>query len=508
MKLIRFFALVIAGVAALGSPSWADDLAASVLPLSRSATIGQTVTAFATVINSSGGALSSCTVALPNFPGTFSFQTTNPSTNAVTGTLNGAFSLANGASQSLVLALQPQSAIAPTEEEFVFQCSGANPAVSIIGVDTLLLSASATQPPDVVALAATVSNDGVLRFPGTGQAQAFSVASVNLGAQSTITVSVDWGDITLPIALSLCETNPSTGSCINSPSNTVALTIPPNGTPTFAFFATANGPLPFFPALVRAFVRFTDTTGATRGSTSIALTTNPTLGTGQTAGGYYQGVYRVTSGPSIGYSAPTDFLISEDGELRGVTLATSTGPINALFSASALLNNQLLYVAMGEVLAANGNVLVTGALASPLDVAGAVSPHNFLAGLYAITGGTGSFYAQYDAAIYEQPSSLALVEGTWTIRTTAGAAIGALQVAANGAFNGSASDGCGFNGTISLINTNYNAYRVNLNVANCGADSGAYEGLAHLITTFSPNDTFQFLLSNSNFAELNAITRF
>jgi hypothetical protein len=108
MKLIRFFALVIAGVAALGSPSWADDLAASVLPLSRSATIGQTVTAFATVINSSGGALSSCTVALPNFPGTFSFQTTNPSTNAVTGTLNGAFSLANGASQSLVLALQPQ----------------------------------------------------------------------------------------------------------------------------------------------------------------------------------------------------------------------------------------------------------------------------------------------------------------------------------------------------------------------------------------------------------------
>jgi hypothetical protein len=36
----------------------ADDLVAAVLPLSRSAQIGQTVTAFATVINSSGGALS------------------------------------------------------------------------------------------------------------------------------------------------------------------------------------------------------------------------------------------------------------------------------------------------------------------------------------------------------------------------------------------------------------------------------------------------------------------
>ena len=108
VRAILLFLMVVGGFTTLGVlPSRADDLVASVLPLSRSARIGQTVTAFATVINSSGRSLSACSVSLPNFPGTFTFQTTNPSTNAVTGSPNAAFNLQGGASQSLVLALQP-----------------------------------------------------------------------------------------------------------------------------------------------------------------------------------------------------------------------------------------------------------------------------------------------------------------------------------------------------------------------------------------------------------------
>jgi hypothetical protein len=148
----------------------ADDLVAAVLPLSRSAQIGQTVTAFATVINSSGGALSGCTASLPNFSGTFVYQTTNPATNALTGSPNTRFSLPNGGSQSLVLALTPAAQIIPTEENFVFQCSGSGAAASIIGVNTLLLSADTRQPADVIASAATPTQDGVLRLPGTSQA--------------------------------------------------------------------------------------------------------------------------------------------------------------------------------------------------------------------------------------------------------------------------------------------------------------------------------------------------
>ena len=485
----------------------ADDLVAAVLPLSRSAQIGQTVTAFATVINSSGGALSGCTASLPNFSGTFVYQTTNPATNALTGSPNTQFSLPNGGSQSLVLALTPAAQISPTEENFVFQCSGSGAAASIIGVNTLLLSADTRQPADVIALAATPTQDGVLRLPGTSQARAFAVASVNLGIAAVVTVTVDWGDITLPVSLTICQTNPTTGACLDAPTTSITLMIAANTTPTFGFFVTAESALPFFPSHVRAFVRFRDSTGNIRGSTSIALTTLPALSPGQTAGGFYIGVFRITSGRFLGASGVTKFLISEDGEARGVTYANQN-TIDALFYGMANLDTSLLYVSSGTVLAANGFVLDNGTTVSPLSVVGTVSPHSFLAGLYAMPHETGQYYAQYDGAIYEQPSSLPAVSGSWTIRNLSGAATGTLRVNGNGSFSGSDISGCGYSGAISIIDSRYNAYRVNLNDSNCGVANGAYEGLAGLLSTFSANDTLEFALSDQSLAEVNGITRF
>src|SRR5204863_6571431 len=210
---------------------------------------------------------------------------------------------------------------------------------------------------------------------------------------------------------------------------------------------------------------------------------------------FYTGAFRITSGPFIGHLGVTKFLISEDGELRGVTFANSS-TINTLFNATALLDDSLYYAATGTVLAANGFTLDDGSVASPLNVFGAVSPHNFLGGLYSINGETGAYYAQYNALIYEQPSSLGAVAGTWAIRNAAGAAVGSLQVSASGSFSGSDDAGCHYTGTVSLIDTRYNAYRVNLTVSSCGAANGGYEGLAGFLSTFSPNDTFQFALSN------------
>src|ERR1051325_9874316 len=476
-------------------PALSDDLVSSVLPLSRSTKVGQTVTAFATVINTSGRSLSGCKVSLPGFQGTLGYQTTDPATNAVTGSPNTPFSLLNGASQSLVLALLPQAAIAPTEEHFVFQCSGANPAVSIQGVNTLLLSASTTQPPDIVALAATTTQDGILHLTGTN-AQAFAIATINLGPASTITVSADWGDINLPLSLLVCQTNPTTGACLGSPAQSVSLSIGANATPTFGFFASANGPVPFFPALVRAFARVKDSTGAIRGSTSIALSAVNITPLSATAGGFYRGIFRITSGPFIGRFGVTDFLISEDGEFRGVTFANAT-TINSLLSGTALIDNRFLYASRGVVVAAQGFTLDNGALVSPLDALGAVSPHNFLAGLYAVNGETGTFYAQYDAGIYERPSSLAAIAGAWNIRNLQGSVVGSLRIAVDGTFSGSDAAGCSYSGAVNIIDSRYNAYRVNLNVGSCGVSSGAYEGLAGLLSTFSANDTFQFALSRS-----------
>jgi hypothetical protein len=80
--------------------------------------------------------------------------------------------------------------------------------------------------------------------------------------------------------------------------------------------------------------------------------------------------------------------------------------IDALFYGMANLDTSLLYASSGTVLAANGLVLDNGTTVSPLSVLGAVSSHNFLAGLYAMPQDTGEYYAPYEAAIYEQPSSL------------------------------------------------------------------------------------------------------
>ena len=510
MKLRTFAALAWAEVVlilVISSEVAADDLVAAVLPLSRSAQIGQTVTAFATVINSSGRALSGCTASLPNFSGTFVYQTTNPATNSVTGSPNKPFSLPSGGSQSLVLALRPETQISPREENFVFQCSGSAAAASIIGVNTLLLSADPAQPADVIALGATPTQDGVLRLPGVNQAQAFAVATVNLGIATVVTVTADWGDITLPVSLAICQTNPATGACLDAPAASVTAMIAANATPTFGFFVSADRALPFFPSHVRAFVRFKDATGNVRGSTSIALTTTPAISPGQTAGGFYVGVFRITSGRFLGAFGVTKFLISEDGEARGVTYANQN-TIDTLFYGTADLNTSLLYASSGTVLAANGFVLDNGTTVSPLSVVGAVSPHNFLAGLYAMPQEAGEYYAQYDAAIYEQPSSLAAVSGNWTIRNLSGAATGTLTVSGNGSFSGSDILGCRYSGAISLIDSRFNAYRVNLNVSNCSAANGAYEGLAGLLSTLSTNDTLEFALSDPSFAEVNGITRF
>lgn len=497
--------LALTGVSAAS----ADDLAAAVLPASRSATVGQTVTAFATVINTAGRALSGCSVSLPGFNGTFSYQTTDPATNVPTGTANAIFSLATGASQTFVIALKPAAILAPTDEHVEFQCSGSGPAPSIVGLNTLLLSAEATQPPDIVTLSATTTSDGVLRMNGIGAAAAFVVAAVNVGASAPITVSADTGDIALPLQIQVCQTNPITGVCLSAPAATTSVTIAGNATPTFGLFATAEAALPFFPATVRAFVRFKDAGGRTRGATSVALFSGTTIVAGQTAGGFYRGITRSTSGTGVGSTSSVQFIISEDGEMRGITTASTASTVaTALFSTQAVANNGLGYVGTGTLLAANGNVLSDFTTISPLAVQGVVSPHNFIAGLYQTSANLGEFKATYDGSIYERPSSLAAVSGAWNIRDVNGNAAGSLNVSGSGSFNGSDLFGCLYSGTVSLIDQRYNAYRIHLTVSSCAGVSLQFSGLAGLFDGRSTNDSLEFALSSPSLSETAYITRY
>ena len=240
------------------------------LPSSRTVQVNGTATAFVTMINAGANPAFTCSIApASTLPMTFSYQTTDQS-NAVTGTANLPVSIAAGAAQSFVISITPTGAFAPTDLPFTYTCGNSDAAGSIIGVNTLLLSASSTPEPDVIALAATASNDGVVDVSESSNIGAFAVASINLGASATITAIADTGDVTLPLTVNVCQTSPN-GQCLAAPAPSVQTSIATNATPTFSIFVTTTGTVPFAPATNRIFMRFEDSDGNTRGSTSVAV---------------------------------------------------------------------------------------------------------------------------------------------------------------------------------------------------------------------------------------------
>jgi photosystem II stability/assembly factor-like uncharacterized protein len=253
-------------------PPTVPPLVAAVLPSSRSVRVGTPATAFVTLINTGSSPAVAASIASPTgLSASFSFQATDPATNQVIGTPNVPVDIPAGQLQTYVIALTPTTSFAPTDVVFTFVAENTlAPAAALTGVNTLLLSSSFSSIPDIVALAA--SSGGIVNIPETNGTGAFAVATVNVGASGSIIASADTGGVSLPVNLSICQTNPGTGACLGSPGNTVTTTINANDTPTFAVFVQGSGNVPFDPAANRVFVRF-NSGGVTRGSTSVAVRT-------------------------------------------------------------------------------------------------------------------------------------------------------------------------------------------------------------------------------------------
>jgi hypothetical protein len=258
------------GMAVATSP----PIVAAVLPSSRSVQVGTPATAFATVINAGPGPAADCGLAaITALPAGFFFQTTDPAGNTPTGTIDTAAAIPAGGQQSYVFGFTPSAPIAPTDAQLGFVCAGTNAAPVTPGLDTLLLVASDTPVPDIVALSATIGNTGIVGLSGPTGSGAFAVATTNVGVAGSITVRADTAGVALPAALFVCQTDPGSGSCLAAPAPSLTLVIPAGGTPTFGVFAVGTGAIPFDPALNRVFVRFTDG-GVTRGATSVAIRTD------------------------------------------------------------------------------------------------------------------------------------------------------------------------------------------------------------------------------------------
>ena len=250
----------------------ASVLAAAVLPTSRSVVVGNSATFAATVLNIGAATLNNCQFALPNsFPAGLSllYQTLSPN-GQLTGQPDQPVSIAANSGQGFLLAFQSSSPVTSVSQPLVISCSGTSAAPDVVGLDVPGLTFSTTPVPDVVALAATASNNGIVSTP-VGTAAAFAVATDDVGAPGSLTASLDTEGIQLPLILAVCESNSSNGACLASPAPSVAVTFTTGGTPTFSVFITPSAPIPFARASSRVFLRFLDTNGESHGSTSVAV---------------------------------------------------------------------------------------------------------------------------------------------------------------------------------------------------------------------------------------------
>jgi hypothetical protein len=228
-------------------------LAASILPNARSVQTGSAATVFATMINSGSTPVSGCSVTQDNSYFSLTYQTTDPATNALTGTPNTPAQIPAGGLQTFLLSFtvnQSGSTSAPDVPHFA--CDNTAAAMIFPNINTVYLDFEVSPPLDVIALSATASNDGTLHVAnGVG---AFAVATVNAGAEGSANLSVDTGTATLPTTVTICQTNAS-GQCQAPPAASVSVDFLAGATPTFSVFVGANGAIPFDPIDSRIFVR-------------------------------------------------------------------------------------------------------------------------------------------------------------------------------------------------------------------------------------------------------------
>jgi len=257
----------------IGTPT----LFASILPGSRAVEVGAPATVFASMINAGTSSIAGCRPALTaTAPSGLSiaYQTTNPATNALTGTPGSPAAIAgNDGVQSFLLTFQGTSPVTEMGLPIDFDCIGAAPAAVETGVDTLDLTLSSAPVADIIALAATPSGDGIARIPAGGMG-AFAIASSNVGASSLIVASVDTGQASLPLTATICQSNPANGQCLAAPATSVTLGVAAGAAPTFSVFIQANAAIALDPATARIFVRFKDAAGGLHGSTSVAVETD------------------------------------------------------------------------------------------------------------------------------------------------------------------------------------------------------------------------------------------
>lgn len=269
----------------------APRVVSSVLPITRSVRNGTAATAFATIINpaATGSTATACGLRLAGSDASsFSYQTTTAA-NALSGTANTPVDIAAGAAQNFIFSVTSASdfsdnvnqvggvvpsANVETDLFIEAHCSNRRSAEYTLGLNSLTFLSLSTAPADVIALAATINNDGRINVPTTGnRVGVASVAVSNVGAGAIITASADTAGRAMAISeIEICGTN-AAGACVTTRGPSATLALNANATATFAVFVRGTGDaIADDPARNRVFIRFNEGS-APRGATSVAVRT-------------------------------------------------------------------------------------------------------------------------------------------------------------------------------------------------------------------------------------------
>ncbi|WP_421787914.1 M12 family metallo-peptidase [Hyphobacterium sp.] len=248
----------------------------AILPYSRTVAAGAEATAFVSIVNpaSTGSTAEDCGLELHGAAlGQFSVRPTDPATNAPVGAVGDRVDIPAGEFRTFVISLRRGTSESHSDLRIDTVCTNRAPAPSVAGVNTFRYTSTTLSVPDVVALAATASNNGIVELP-PGGANAFSVATVNLRARGTV-VATPVAAANLPPlqTLEICRTNATTGACETTRAASQSMLMDTNETATFAVFVRSSSGVANDPAANRVFVHFRTPGGQSVGATSVAVRT-------------------------------------------------------------------------------------------------------------------------------------------------------------------------------------------------------------------------------------------
>lgn len=187
-------------------------------------------------------------------------------------------------------------------------------------------------------------------------------------------------------------------------------------------------------------------------------------------GGIWEG--QITSS-STGESQPSTGFVTESGELRFLTEDSVQVTGSMFIDGTTFSANLVSFAPFGSIFLLNHLNIISETANGNI-----IEKNSFSGSVYYSGEATSNFSFNYSQA-YELGSSLSSISGMY-FKQKSGVSE-TFEVDSSGNITGVDSLGCQYLGQITLLDTNYNLYRVNVSVTNCGELNDQYSGLAALL---------------------------